>query len=76
MEDKKKEPLKVTEFQAEIIASQAKTISALEDNIKLLREQIELKEKVCKLEARDTIHVPPIKNGAVKTLELIETVKK
>jgi hypothetical protein len=43
------QPKKLTDLQEEIIAAQSKTINVLEENIKLLREHIELKEKMSKL---------------------------
>ncbi len=76
MEDTKKpkETQKLGDLLLSVIDAQSKTISVMEKYAKLLQENAELKEKVLKfeLQERDTIHIPPIKNGTVKTLELIE----
>ena len=69
MEDtskKVKEPKKLADLQDDIISAQSKTISALEENTRLLREQIALKEKMhrMELEERSTIHIVPAHNGS------------
>jgi TRAP-type uncharacterized transport system substrate-binding protein len=61
----------LSEMQEEIIAIQSKAIVALEDNVKLLREQIELRQRIFNLEMQvdDTIQVTPIHNGIIKIME-------
>lgn len=70
MEDTKqaKQSKSLGDLQYEIIAAKDKTISVLEENAQLLRENAELREKVLKLEMRESYAVP-IQNGTVKIIE-------